>query len=243
MGSSLWRGGPEGVSSAERICYAPGEMVATSAGEGSAGSLTLSGSCPACALQHPAGVPCPVATQLLMRAEGQILPAGTLLADRFEIAEVTHRSGMSTIYRACDTRDNDRPVAVKQVSVDGLAGCDRQEAGAWLAREAGLLSSLQSPHLPELLAAFSEGDSNYVVMPFLEGETVKELVEAGDADSAVLSRRWALAVAQPPRRGDLVERYRAPRHVHAAPVVPGPAAPRLRLRSAEPHAATRRRCG
>ena len=67
-------------------------------------------------------------------------------------------------------------VAIKQASVRGLAPDEQQQARRWLAREAGLLSSLDHPLLPNLVAAFSEGDEHYVVMPFLEGTTLKELV-------------------------------------------------------------------
>ena len=83
---------------------------------------------------------------------------------------------MSTIYRARYRTDRVETVAIKQVSVHDLAPAEQAEARGWLAREAGLLSSLDHPLLPNLLAAFSEGDEHYVVMPFLEGRTLKELV-------------------------------------------------------------------
>jgi len=134
-------------SSARQMCYALEDMDHDAAEEATADAPVLSRCCPACGLHHAAGARCPVAVPLPVRAEGQILPVGTVLADRFEIEEATHHSGMSTIYRARDARDDDMPVAVKQVP----AG-ERQEASGWLAREAGLLSSLESPHLPELLA-------------------------------------------------------------------------------------------
>jgi hypothetical protein len=106
----------------------------------------------------------------------EILPSGTLLAGRFQIAHVTHRSARSTVYRALDCRQRRRVVAVKQISVADLPAGEQAETRRWLAREAGLLSALRHPCLPPLIAAFSEGDRHYLVMPYVKGETVEAVV-------------------------------------------------------------------
>jgi tRNA A-37 threonylcarbamoyl transferase component Bud32 len=111
-----------------------------------------------------------------VRRAGRELTQGTILGGRFEVLEVVHRSAMSTIYRARYRTDRVETVAIKQVSVHGRPQAEQEEARRWLAREAGLLSSLDHPMLPKLIAAFSEEDEHYVVMPFLEGQTLKELV-------------------------------------------------------------------
>jgi len=150
--------------------------------------------CKRCGLYHAAGAVCPVALDLPARAADRTLAPGTLLGGRFEIVQVAHRSGMSTVYRA---RENgSTPVAVKQFSAAGLNDEVKAEYLRWLAREAGLLSSLHHPGLPMLIAAFSEGDDHFVVMPYLDGETVKELVgrDGPLPENAVL--RCALALAE-----------------------------------------------
>jgi hypothetical protein len=63
-------------------------------------TIAVAAPCSVCGLHHPAGAACPVATTLPVRAAGRVLSAGTLLAGRFEIEQVTHRSQMSTVYRA-----------------------------------------------------------------------------------------------------------------------------------------------
>jgi hypothetical protein len=62
------------------------------------------------------------------------------------------------------------------ISATGLSPEEKAEALHWLAREAGLLSSQHDPHLPDLLTVFSDGDDHFVVMPYLEGKTIKEIV-------------------------------------------------------------------
>src|SRR5581483_9191776 len=92
------------------------------------------------------------------------LRTGSVLGGRFRVEDVIHRSGMSTVYRAGDQRHQGTLVAVKEFCASALTAPERAEALAWLAREAALLSTLNNPHLPRLLAAFSEGDRHYVVM-------------------------------------------------------------------------------
>ncbi|MGH2343945.1 MAG: hypothetical protein ACRDG4_01885 [Chloroflexota bacterium] len=135
----------------------------------------MSAACAVCGLYHRADAACPVVATLSTRSAGHDLAPGTVLGGRFEVIEVVHRSGMSTIYRARNATDRVEMVAIKQVSVHGLSPENQEETRRWLAREAGLLSSLEEPLLPDLIAAFSEGDEHYVVMPFLEGRTLKEL--------------------------------------------------------------------
>ena len=143
-----------------------------------AGELPISARpCSRCSTFHTPQDACPVAASLARHATGPLLPVGTVLGGRFEVAEAIHRSRTCTVYRALDRARQHDTVAIKQVSVAGLAEADRREARSWLAREAGLLSSLHDHRLPALLAGFSEGDSHYVVMEYLEGETVQERVE------------------------------------------------------------------
>jgi hypothetical protein len=143
---------------------------------------------------------CPVQSTLPVHATTYEIAAGTALAGRFVIEGVAHRSTMSTIYWArrlnAGPGDEDEHVVVKQVSAAGLHGAEQAETSRWLAREAGPLSSLHNPHLPTLIAAFSEGDQHYVVMPYWPGETLKERVQrlGPQPEAAVL--RWALELAE-----------------------------------------------
>jgi hypothetical protein len=116
-----------------------------------------------------------------------------MLGGRFEIEAVVHRSSMSTVYRA-QHRPLHGPVAIKQVSVQHLCATDKAEAQRWLAREAGLLSFLDHPMLPKLVAAFSEGDEHYVVVPFFAGKTLKELVVQSGPLHPISACRWTSAL-------------------------------------------------
>jgi hypothetical protein len=164
-------------------------------GDAAHGLSVMVAACPDCGLHHTPGTVCPVVTRLPVRAAGTTLPPHAMLAGRFEILAVTHCSAMSTVYHAIDRRQGSTAVAVKQTSVDGLTPAERAEASGWLAREAGLLSSLRNRHLPDLIAAFSEGDTHYVVMPYLRGETVRERVQRAGPLAEIVAVRWARVLA------------------------------------------------
>jgi serine/threonine protein kinase len=83
---------------------------------------------------------------------------------------------MSTVYEAVDLLDNERTIALKEFNAAAIPSDQRAEALKWLAREAGLLSMLKNPRLPELLDSASEGDRHFIAMPFMEGETLEERV-------------------------------------------------------------------
>ncbi len=133
--------------------------------------------CAICGLHHVPGTSCPVVGHLPVLAANSTLAPGQVVGGRFRIVGIAHRSSMSIVYRAVDERTRFQPVAVKEFSGAGLPSEERAESLKWLAREAGLLSSLSEPHLATLIAAFSEGDHHYLVMPYLAGETLKELYD------------------------------------------------------------------
>jgi hypothetical protein len=151
--------------------------------------------CATCGLPHGPGTPCPIVGRLPVLAANLTLTPGLVVGGRFRIVGIAHRSSMSTVYRAVDERTRFQPVAVKEFSGAGLPDDERVEALKWLAREAGLLSSLHEQHLATLIAAFSEGDRHYLVMPYLAGETLKELYERVGPLPEIDVVHWAKSLA------------------------------------------------
>ena len=148
-------------------------------------------SCPRCGVAHSDTTPCRIAATLPLPPNVAPLAPGTRVAGRFRIDAVAHRSGMSTVYRATDLRNQEVPVALKELAPGALPTAERAEALAWMAREAGLLSTLRHPRLPRLLAAFSEGDRHYLAMPFLAGRTLEDLVARHGPQPETLVLGWA----------------------------------------------------
>jgi tetratricopeptide (TPR) repeat protein len=98
----------------------------------------------------------------------------TLLANRYQLLSCIGQGGMGAVYKAADTRFNNRPVAIKEMSTSGLPAARLQEAEEAFEREAHLLADLLHPNLPRIYEHFAENDRSYLVMDFIDGQTLEE---------------------------------------------------------------------
>jgi len=102
------------------------------------------------------------------------LSAGTKLGP-YEIVSPIGAGGMGEVYRAKDTR-LDRDVAVK-VLPEHLA--TSEEIRQRFEREAKTISQFSHPHICALYDVGREGDVEYLVMEFLEGESLADRLGKG----------------------------------------------------------------
>jgi serine/threonine protein kinase len=102
------------------------------------------------------------------------LTSGTKLGP-YEIQSPLGAGGMGEVYRAKDTR-LDRVVAVK-VLASHLSSLP--ELKQRMEREARAISSLNHPHICHLYDIGSQDGTDYLVMEFLEGETLAERLRKG----------------------------------------------------------------
>ncbi len=103
-----------------------------------------------------------------------MLSVGTKLGP-YEIAAPIGAGGMGEVYRARDTRLN-RTVAIKVLPVH-LA--DRPDLRERFEREARSIASLNHPHICTLYDVGREGGTDYLVMEYLEGETLAARLAKG----------------------------------------------------------------
>jgi len=102
-----------------------------------------------------------------MKAFFMAIAAGTRLGP-YEILALLGAGGMGEVYRARDTR-LDRTVAVKVLSPQLLGNSDRKER---FEREARAISSLSHPHICALYDVGQQDGTEYLVMEYLDGETL-----------------------------------------------------------------------
>jgi serine/threonine protein kinase/Tol biopolymer transport system component len=93
----------------------------------------------------------------------------------YEIQSELGAGGMGEVYRARDTR-LDRQVAIKILAAHLSSSPELKQR---LEREARAISSLNHPHICHLYDIGSQGGTDYLVMEFLEGETVAERLRRG----------------------------------------------------------------
>src|SRR6266404_3145755 len=95
------------------------------------------------------------------------LAAGTKLGP-YEVLSAIGAGGMGEVYRARDTR-LDRTVAIKVLPAHLNTDPDLK---ARFEREARAISSLQHAHICTLFDVGHEGAIDYLVMEYLEGESL-----------------------------------------------------------------------
>src|SRR5712691_11423015 len=100
-----------------------------------------------------------------------------LLAGRYQLIRRIGQGGFGAVYKAADTKFNNRPVAIKEMSKAGLPPARVQEAEETFRHEANLLADLIHPNLPRIYEHFTENERSYLVMDFIEGKTIEEYLE------------------------------------------------------------------
>ena len=102
------------------------------------------------------------------------LTSGTRLGP-YEIQSPLGAGGMGEVYRALDTR-LDRSVAIKVLASHLSSSPDLKQR---MEREARAISSLNNPRICQLYDIGSQNGTDYLVMEFLEGETLAERLRKG----------------------------------------------------------------
>jgi serine/threonine protein kinase len=102
----------------------------------------------------------------------------------YKILSLLGKGGMGKVYRARDIR-LDRVVAVK-VLLGSL--CDQPLAIQRFEREARAISSLNHPNICRLYDVGNQGGINYLVMEYLEGETLTSCLRRGPLPLAAVIR-------------------------------------------------------
>ena len=99
-----------------------------------------------------------------------MLAPGNVLQSRYRIIQQLAKGGMGAVYEALDQR-LDATVALKETffSEEGL----RKQ----FEREARLLARLHHPALPKVSDHFTESDGQFLVMQFIPGDDLEEMLK------------------------------------------------------------------
>ena len=125
----------------------------------------------------PAAAPAPKPSPQPAGLTG-LLPTAMVLASRYRIVKKLGQGGMGAVYQAQDTRLAGKLWAIKEMSDAALATpAERQQAVLAFQQEAKMLANLNHPNLPKVVDFFSEGGNEYVVMEFVEGDTLEQRID------------------------------------------------------------------
>lgn len=105
-----------------------------------------------------------------------MLGPGTVLQGRYRIEEMVGQGGMALVYSAYDLQFKLR-VAVKQMAVASATAEMHDSILAQFEQEAQILRSLKHENIPRVYAFFEESSQYYLVMDFVDGHTLSDLMD------------------------------------------------------------------
>ena len=113
--------------------------------------------------------------------------SGTILRERYRLTNIVGQGGMGNVYRAEDLRLPGRLCAIKEVRPDPLATPeDRAQAREQFLNEASILAQLDHPNLPKVSDYFTESGNEYLVMDYVPGDDLSQVLKASrEADQTL----------------------------------------------------------
>jgi serine/threonine protein kinase len=133
--------------------------------------------CPACGAANGAQAAfcsaCGQALSTNAQSRTGLLIPNHLLKQRYRILAQVGRGGFGAVYRAEDVQLGNRLVAIKEMSQYGFAPQELQQAIDAFQHEAIMLAGLRHPNLPRIYEQFAEIGRQYLVMDFIEGQTLE----------------------------------------------------------------------
>lgn len=117
---------------------------------------------------------------------------GTVLDGKYEILKKVGQGGMSIVYLAMDNRLN-KQWAVKEIKNDGSKSTETLLKG--LEREANILKNVDHPVLPRIVDIINEKGIIYVVMDFVEGKPLSDVLKEEGAQKQSDVIEWGRALA------------------------------------------------
>jgi serine/threonine-protein kinase len=168
-------------------------------------STALMQTCPSCQQNHPITAKfCNVCGAALT---GALPPAGAALAPqltglltpnvqigaRYLVIRKLGQGGMGAVYLVSDQRLAGKQYALKEMSDQAIADpAERQAALDAFQQEAALLAALNHANLPQVTDYFTEGGNQYLVMEYVQGQTLEKKLELALAPlSEPTVRRYA----------------------------------------------------
>lgn len=114
---------------------------------------------------------------------------GTVIDGKYEILTEIGHGGMSVVYLAMDTHLN-KQWAVKEIRKKGNGKNDEVIVNSLLA-EANMMKRLDHPSLPRIVDIIDNGITIFVVMDYIEGESLDKILAEYGAQPEELVIGWA----------------------------------------------------
>ncbi len=132
------------------------------------------------------------------RCSGKTRTMSKLLKNKYEIIGVLGQGGMGCVYKVADRSSGYKVFAAKELKPAKAASPKAEEALTLFRTEARILMRLKHPNLPRVHDYFSHQGAHYIVMEYIRGRTLEQLLAArgGRPVSERLALSWALQICR-----------------------------------------------
>ncbi|GGL69705.1 hypothetical protein GCM10010129_11510 [Streptomyces fumigatiscleroticus] len=128
------------------------------------------------------------------------------MTGRYRLAEIIGQGGMGRVWRAAD-EILDRPVAVKEMRIDGLDAEDARTRRERTLREARATARIDHPHVVRVYDVVDEGERLWIVMELVAGRSLERTITEdgplGPRETARIGLGLVAALGQVHARGVL----------------------------------------
>ncbi len=107
-----------------------------------------------------------------------LLPVGAVLQGRYKVVGVLGQGGMGAVYLVEDQQLFGKQWALKEMQDTFTNPKDRKQARELFEQEAQLLAKLSHPNLPQISGFFTENGRHYLLMEYVEGQTLEEILNS-----------------------------------------------------------------
>ncbi|MFN8442212.1 MAG: serine/threonine-protein kinase [Caldilineaceae bacterium] len=126
-----------------------------------------------------------------------IIESGVVLRNRYEIRELVGQGGMGAVYKANDLRLEGRVCAVKEIlpalASNASSDTEIEQLSQQFRTEASTLARLDHPNLPKVSDYFTIQNREYLVMDFVEGRDLQEIVQDAQRQNTFLDEQEVLS--------------------------------------------------
>ncbi|MCA9998130.1 MAG: serine/threonine protein kinase [Anaerolineales bacterium] len=120
----------------------------------------------------------------------------TILRERYRVTNIVGQGGMGNVYRAEDLRLPGRLCAIKEVRPDPTLSPElRTQAQSQFLQEASILAQLDHPNLPKVSDFFTDDGLDYLVMDYVPGQDLKQILDEHLANGRLLDQELVLTWA------------------------------------------------